>query len=175
MRVTVPAVLAALMAAGCDGGDIAAEREASAVAEAATLAAAPGRGVAPAGDFRTGEAVLRALYDRTGFPTEATAIRAFFSEDLVAGLTASAGQDYRFGDRGAADGLTLTPISSGPTGSILTARFRQQGRARSVVWTLCRQEDGALRIVDGAFTGSGDEEPVTLRQRLDLPKRPDAC
>ena len=179
MRVTVLAALAALTVMGCEDKDAVAEREAAAAAEAATLAAAPGGGVAPAGDFQTGEAVVHALYAAPSIPTEPAAVRRFFAESLVPGLSApdAAAFDYRVGAPGSsADGLRIEEISSGPTGSVVVSHFtRTSGAARTITWTVCRQPTGALRIVDARFAGVGDDPPWTLRQRLDLPKQPDAC
>jgi len=178
MRVTVLAALAALAVMGCENKDAAADRKAAATAEAATLAAAPGGGVAPAGDFQTGEAVVQALYAAPSLPTEPAAIRGFFAEGLVPGLSApdAAPFDYRFGASGdRADGHGIEEISGGPTGSVVVSHFSRAGAARTITWTICRQSTGALRIVDARFAGAGDDPPWTLRQRLDLPKQPDAC
>jgi len=178
MRVTVLAALAALTVMGCEDEAAVAEREAAAKAEAATLAAAPGGGVAPAGDFQTGEAVVRALYATPTMPTRPADIRGFFAEALVPGLSApeAAAFDYRVdGWDGRADGLRVEEISGGPTGSVVVSHFTRAGAARTITWTVCRQPTGALRIVDARFAGAGDAPPWTLRQRLDLPKQPDAC
>ena len=178
MRVTVLAALVALTVAGCEDKDAVAERKAAATAEAATLAAAPGGGVAPAGDFPTGEAAVRALYAAPSMPTRPADIRRFFAQALVPGLSVLDGGafDYRLGaPGGSADGLRIEEISGGPTGSVVVSHFTRAGVARTITWTVCRQPTGALRIVDARFAGAGDAPPWTLRQRLDLPKQPDAC
>lgn len=177
----LPALTLALALAACDP----AGEPADAVTANGAPAPLPGPATlppAPAGDFQTGEAVVRALYAEPSTPTEAATIRRYFAEALVAGLTPPQGEvgpvdfDYRLGGQeGSAAGLAIDTVASGPTGGIVTARFFNLGVAKTITWTVCRQDDGALRIVDAQFTGAADQEPWNLRQLLDLPKRPDAC
>ena len=136
----------------------------------------------PAGDFQTGEAVIAALYALPSIPTDAAAIRRFFPEEFVAGLTPPEGEvgnidfDYRIsGQDGAAEALRIEEMAGGPTGSLLVSHFTNLGVAKEITWVVCRQPTGVLRIVDARFPGAGDETPWTLRDLLDLPKRGDAC
>lgn len=136
----------------------------------------------PAGDFQTGQAVIAALYALPSIPTDPAAVRRFFPEEFVPGLTPPAGEvgmisfDYRTSSQdGAADHLRIEEMAGGPTGSLLISHFTNLGVAKDITWVVCRQPAGALRIVDARFPGAGDQGPWTLRDLLDLPKRGDAC
>ena len=136
----------------------------------------------PAGDFQTEQAVIAALYALPSIPTDPAAVRRFFPEEFLPGLTPPAGEvgmigfDYRIsGQDGAADGLRVEEMAGGPTGSLMISHFTNLGVAKDITWVVCRQPTGALRIVDARFPGAGDQGPWTLRDLLDLPKRGDAC
>ena len=181
MRSILIAAVAVFSLAACDASR---DREDAVTSSGAPAPLAGPESIppAPAGDFQTGEAVIQALYALPSIPTDPDAIRRFFPEEFVAGLTPPAGEagkidfDYRInGQDGAADGLRVEEMAGGPTGSLLVSHFTTFGVAKDITWVVCRQPTGALRIVDARFPGTGDEAPWTLRTLLDLPKRGDAC
>ena len=181
MRSILIAVVAVLTLSACDAGRDQDDAVTSSGAPA-PLAGPETIPPTPAGDFQTGEAVISALYALPSIPTDPAAIRRFFPEEFVAGLTPPDGEvgmidfDYRIsGQDGAADGLRIEEMAGGPTGSLLVSHFTNLGVAKDITWVVCRQPTGALRIVDARFPGAGDQDPWTLRDLLDLPKRGDAC
>ena len=114
MRSILIVAVAVLMVSAC--GD-----DAGATEDAVTASGAPAPLTGPesipptaAGDFQTGEEVIRALYAEPTIPTNPTSIRRFFPEEFVPGLTPPDGDvgmidfDYRIsGQDGGADGLQV--------------------------------------------------------------------
>lgn len=125
------------------------------------------------------EALIRNLYAEPAIPTDPAKIREYFAEPFVAALTPNAdGEltvdfDYRIdGQDGAADGLTLVETAGGPDGGIVEARFTNLGQAKTVVWTVCRQPDGVLKIEEAVRSGP---DGWRLRSLLGLPPASEGC
>lgn len=161
-------------------GPEAAREPATETAAAATPAPAGPNVDAPeirvSGEFEAPEAVVQALYAQPSIPTDPATIRRFFTEEFVSGLSAAEGPidfDYRIDAQdGAADGLVLEETAGGPTGGVVEARFTNMGEARVVTWTVCRQDDGALKIVEA---GTPNATGFSLRRLLSLPDRDEGC
>lgn len=148
--------------------------DASAVVEAE----APSIPTPPPGEAQIPEEIVRALYAAPTIPTDAASIRKYFTEEFVPGLTPPDGEvglvdfDYRInGQDGSAQGLALEEIAGGPTGGVVAARFIN-GTPQEIVWTVCRQPDGRLRIVEASKAGP---EGWSLRGLLRLPARAEGC
>ena len=145
---------------------------------AAKPAEAPEIAGAPAGDFQTPEDLVRALYAEATIPVEPTTIRRFFTEEFVTPLTptedgAVIDFDYRIdGQDGAAENLQVEEIAGGPTGGVVVSRFTNMGQAMQNTWTICRQPDGRLRLVEASTQGP---PAWSLRQLAGLPARAEGC
>lgn len=172
--ITVAAAIVGLGLAACDSDP---ERTVTRTVEIAVGDDA----VRAARDFTTNEAVIKALYAEPTLPIEPATIRKYFAEEFVVGLTPPEGDgglidfDYRInGQDGAADGLTITETDGdGATGRVMS-RFTNMGTASGIAWTVCRQPDGALRIVD-AKSMATDDTAWDLRDLLGLPPRAEGC
>ncbi|KQS55976.1 hypothetical protein ASG17_07960 [Brevundimonas sp. Leaf363] len=164
-------VLAAILLAACQPEQPPAE-PVSAPSEAPAIAGAP------AGDFQTPEDLIRALYAEETIPVEPATIRRFFTEEFVTPLTptedgAVVDFDYRIdGQDGAAENLQVEEIAGGPTGGVVVTRFTNMGQAMQNTWTVCRQPDGRLRIVEATTQGP---PAWSLRQLAGLPARAEGC
>lgn len=137
--------------------------------------------VRAASDFATNEALIKALYAEPTIPIEPATIRKYFAEEFVAGLTPPEGDgglidfDYRInGQDGAADRLTITETDGDGANGRVMSRFTNMGAASEIAWTVCRQPDGALRVV-GAKSMATDDTAWDLRDLLGLPPRAEGC
>jgi len=137
--------------------------------------------VRAARDFATNEALIKALYAEPTIPIEPATIRKYFAEEFVAGLTPPEGDgglidfDYRInGQDGAADRLTITETDGDGANGRVMSRFTNMGAASEIAWTVCRQPDGALRVV-GAKSMATDDTAWDLRDLLGLPPRAEGC
>lgn len=131
-----------------------------------------------ANDFQTPVDLVETLYAEPAIPAEPAAIRRFFVEEMVPGMTQPEDDvglidfDYRIGGQdGEARNLRVEEVAGGPNGGVVVARFDNY-EAQEVTWTVCRQPDGRLRIVE---VSSNRGEGWSIRQVLGLPPRGPGC
>jgi hypothetical protein len=141
---------------------------------------APSGQQAPAGDFQTDVDLVKALYALDAIPTEPAGIGRFFAPEFVTPMTptedgAVVDFDYRInGQDGAADNLTITEDSGDGANGLVISKFTNMGHPQEVHWTVCRQPDGTLRLMDVKNAATGDEA-WDLRDVVGLPARPEGC
>ncbi|WP_428150491.1 hypothetical protein [Brevundimonas sp.] len=166
MRTVFSACVAALALCACG-------QPAAAPVEPATASG----DAAPAGDFQTNVALVQALYAEDAIPTDPAGVRKYFTEEFVPAMTGPDGFpfDYRVSNQdGVHDSLTIAETDGDGGNGRVVARYAWMGSPGETAFTICRQPDGALRIVN-VLTTMGDGQISDLRQVAELPARPEGC
>ena len=150
------------------------------LAVSVALAVAPAL-TTPAQAFDDPGQMVRGLYRQKTIPDSPARIDRYFAHDLAAAMRKDSSVkdevgaidfDYRYGAQDwKITGLTFAEAKS-PAGAEITARFRNFGKANTVVWRMCKARDG-WRVADVA--GHSAEDTWALRDLLKMPKGPVAC
>ena len=137
-------------------------------------------GQTPAGDFQTNVDLVKSLYALDAIPTEPAEIGKYFAAEFVTPMAptedgVTVDFDYRInGQDGAADGLTVEETSGDGANGLVVSKFVNMGHPQEIHWTVCRQPNGTLRLMDVRNTATGDEA-WDMRQIVGLPARPEGC
>jgi hypothetical protein len=140
---------------------------------------APSGQQAPAGDFQTNVDLVKSLYALDAIPTEPAEIGKYFAAEFVTPMAPTANGvtvdfDYRInGQDGAADNLTITEDSGDGANGMVVSKFTNMGHPEEVHWTVCRQPDGTLRLMD-VKSATGDAA-WDMREIVGLPARAEGC
>ena len=141
---------------------------------------APSGQSAPAGDFQTNVDLVKSLYALDAIPTEPAEIGKYFAAEFVTPMAptedgATVDFDYRInGQDGAADGLTIEETDGDGANGRVVSKFTNMGHAEEIHWTICRQPNGTLRLMDVRNAANG-EDAWDMRAIVGLPARPEGC
>jgi hypothetical protein len=133
----------------------------------------------PAGDFQTNVDLVKSLYALDAIPTEPAGIGRYFAAELVTPMAPTADGatvdfDYRInGQDGAADQLKIQEVSGDGASGVVVSRFTNMGHPQEVRWTVCRQPNGTLRLMD--VSSASGEIAWDMRALVGLPVRAEGC
>ena len=174
--------IAATALSGCDDGK-GGRTETTQVTVTGTPKAgyvAPSGQQAPAGDFQTNVDLVKSLYALDSIPTEPAEIGKYFAAEFVTPMAptedgVTVDFDYRInGQDGAADGLTIEETDGDGANGRVVSKFTNMGHAEEIHWTVCRQPNGTLRLMDVRNVATGDDA-WDIREIVGLPARPEGC